>query len=303
MTDNHDEPAREGSDPRLDEWIRSWEGRSRSPEDRVTRLEARICSAIREDRDLRALRQVIQVRRSRVRYASAGGIAALFLVALGITFQFYFQHRPSREVGGSMAGSTEISSSLFAEYSPPASADRLFSEMQRLFPGQLNWIAESGSAVEVGLADLESGSPAMETSRWSAEGKDAVVAVRWLVRIRAPGESDWKRVWRLRVLARPEEMVTFDVDARHEASSGVSRISAWAMPLEDGKVAVDALIESQDWLGERLASNLIQSPGEAACLAKGVSPAGEYEVYQLVEMFRVPRGEKSSSGVSTKEEA
>ncbi|MFO0948135.1 MAG: hypothetical protein U1D30_19815 [Planctomycetota bacterium] len=299
MTNNNAEPQRDAKEPQVDRWIRSWEGNQPFERDRVSRLKSRICSTIQNDQEIQSLCRSFQWRRRRRILGGVTGLAAVLLLGVGLTLRDPIASSPARlEDTVSTASSSDIfmrpDASLFAEFTPPASADRLFLEMQREFPGRLNWIAEAGSVVKVGFSDDETAS--------SGVGGDNVVVVRWLVRVRQPGQSDWKHTWRMRVVSRPEEMVSIDLPIGDAKGAATSRVSTWAMPLADGKIAVDALIESRQWIGSDFTANLVLNSGEPKCLAKGESAVGEYELYQLVELIKIPRGEHRS-GVSSKEEA
>jgi hypothetical protein len=112
---------------------------------------------------------------------------------------------------------------------------RLFAEMQTVFGGQLEWIAETTDHVELGLGKVATASKD-PGSKGPGSREHGPLIVRVVVERRAAGTADWKVVWATDVVALDQEPVTL------RAAEGTipAALSLWAYRLPDGMVFVES---------------------------------------------------------------
>jgi len=142
-------------------------------------------------------------------------VAALFMVAAIV---FLHSGRPQPQEP------TPVS--RLAAVSPKELANRslLFREIERLFPDQLRWIAEFDRELSLGVH------PAMG----GPIGNARPLLVRVMVLFREDDHASWSKRLETDVLTYGEEHVELALHPGDE-----NRLSLWAYPLPDGKVAVD----------------------------------------------------------------
>lgn len=195
-------------------------------------------------------------------------------------------------------------------------ARRLFDETERLFPGQLLWIAEAAAAepetdrgrgghVELGIAR----DGRADTGMAQAGGPlEPLVTIHLVARARNADHLPWRDEWEVTVISRPEEMVRF-----RPGGGGLpaGEWALWSMPLADGGIAVETRIE-EPGSGSEPATNVplvdittVQQPGAPLLVATTRRGAQTIEVFQWVDVVAEKREGESpqSDGEASKEGA
>lgn len=145
----------------------------------------------------------------------------------------------------------------------------LFTEMNRLFDGQLRWVVRSGGKVDITLAD----------DREPGVGTDQPTLVRVTV-VKRTGRGNWETCWGVDVLARGEEFVDIAT-----ADAG-GRLKIWAYPLGDGKVAVDTDMVVDVPVRMTTLGNQVVDDGMPVQIGSGMEAGVEYRVYQTVKALK-----------------
>jgi hypothetical protein len=161
--------------------------------------------------------------------------------------------------------------------------ERLFKEMDRLFNGNLRWVAESNGDMGMGVETI----PGQH---------DAVPAlVRVTVLSRQKDTTTWSTAWQSDVVLRGQDLVEVAPNAKT-----ANKLSLWVFPLEDGKIAVDTSLSLE--LSGRLATQVsaVIAPGETTQLAAVYENDTEYRVFQTVVLLGThdgdPCGTQPSNG-------
>lgn len=156
---------------------------------------------------------------------------------------------------------------LAAISSQQAEGDRvLFSEMNRLFAGQLRYVTRSGGNVDMTLE--------------SKPESSAIIGTPTLVRVTIVKRRDggkWEPCWGVDVLARGEEFV----DIAPEQGGG--RLRIWAYPMDDGKVAVDLDMNINAPVQLSSTKSLVMDQGRPVQLISQSKDGVEYRVFQTVK--------------------
>lgn len=195
----------------------------------------------------------------RLAYFAAGAAAMFFLL---LAYESLL--RPSsRNEGNNVAAYAGIDSADIEQ------GRKLLHEMERLFPKQLRWIAESNGNMALGVESIANG-----------DDDAAPMLLRLTVVSRDLDGECWLPNWCADVLMRGEKMVEVRPAKKSENS-----LAFWVYPLVDGKLAVEGQVSLETPI--RLASriNRVIGLGETIQVASLKDDAREYRVYQTVEML------------------
>lgn len=145
----------------------------------------------------------------------------------------------------------------------------LLAESQRLFAGQVGWIAEVGDRVRIDIAPNDENAP--PTKQW--------LAVR-LVVTRQAADGNLCPVWSLDVISSSQHVVRLT----EEMPDGAD-VMLWNYSLPDGMIAVDARLDLPEVNSTpRLQANYtgLQESGVPKALYSWTAGEAEYAVYQTV---------------------
>jgi len=149
-----------------------------------------------------------------------------------------------------------------------AALQSVFAEVDRLFDGQLAWVAETAEQVLLGLTE----------DHGAATGRPRVV-VRLAIMRRAAAAKDWVPVWWVDVLCRPEEVVRVSHDGQ------LGDLYLWAYLLADGMVAVDTELSVEGPVQIRAARSDLYQRGVPKILLVRSHNGVEYRVLQTVAVL------------------
>ncbi len=210
---------------------------------------------------------------SRLVYTVLGAAAAVAIL-LSLPRENDSRVGPSAANAASLAGISE---------GRIAMGERLFDEMNRLFDGNLRWVAESNGDIGMGVETM-------------ATQRDAVPAlVRVTVLARRGDATTWSTAWQSDVVLRGQDLIEVAPNAETP-----NKLALWVFPLEDGKIAIDTSISLA--LSGHLATQVsaVIAPGETTELAVVNDGGAEYRVYQTVVLLREhacePRGLPPTNG-------
>jgi len=166
-----------------------------------------------------------------------------------------------------------------AKVAPPEieAGARLFREMERVFAGDLRWIADSDSKVRLGVRQVSGGQVA---------GAKPLL-IRVFVVHRRRGETSWRKILENDVLTRTQELV----EAVPDPKLG-NRLALWAHVLPDGKVAVDSSIRLTSPIHASVNVTNVLTPGEPRRVFSLQTEDGEYRIFQVVAPLQ-PLGDAS----------
>ena len=203
----------------LDNLLKSWATRVQANDDHVTELSGNISRSLAGQKLLEDEVLVTSGNISRLwgRFAyAAAGVAVGFVLALAAMHTGLF--RSLRENGAVQ----------FARLDPEQIRARriVFGEMDRLFAGQLRWVATSGDNVQMGLGTGQS----IDTA--------PLTLVRLVVLRKAAGEQTWRQVWDTDIVARNEEYVEVAPNA-----GLANHLTVWVYPNADGTLVVESSIQ------------------------------------------------------------
>jgi hypothetical protein len=145
----------------------------------------------------------------------------------------------------------------------------LLAESQRLFAGQVGWIAEAGDQVRIDIAPNDENAP--PSRQW--------LAVRVVV-MRQAADGNPCPVWSLDVISSSQQVVRLKGDLPDGAD-----VMLWNYSLPDGMIAVDArldLPEVDSTLRLQADYTGLQESGVPKALYSWTAGEAEYEVYQTV---------------------
>lgn len=151
-------------------------------------------------------------------------------------------------------------------------AQTLFTEVSRLFPHQLRWIAQSSGEVGLGL----------ESDATSSIPNTPAMSIRLVVLSRKTPETKWREAWTTDIIVHAEDLVDI-TPSRHSNN----RLHFWVFPLQNGKVAVetDMALESPLVLSSRL--NTVMNAGEPTEVATVRIGDEEFKIFQTVKPLHV----------------
>jgi hypothetical protein len=153
-----------------------------------------------------------------------------------------------------------------------AKRTHLFGEVQRLFPDNLRWIAESGGEVGVGV----------ESEKEIGDTKTTPVLVKLTAVSRVIGEKTWRPIWDASVVVRGQELVEIQPN-----KAGNNKLTLWVYPLADGKVAVDSNLALNTPASLNSSSTTVvgqNAPSEILYERKGDT---EYKVLETVKVLKI----------------
>ncbi len=260
----------------LDRLLQTWATDREASPDRLSALQGRIVSQLN---DLPTLPMTHEPLSSRPRsrwphgrgFSLQSGPAWFGLAAASVLFIF--------AAGYWLGGNRPQELAVVSKNSPdlPAGLEslpreqllakaRLFAEMQLVFGGQLQWLAETTDHIELGLAK-EAVAPA----------SDGPLMIHVVVERRAAGAADWKIVWATDVVANDQEPVVL----RPTTGAIPASLSLWAYRLPDGMVFVesDLAIAGLNTAVRSASTTILQDNQPTEVGAVGADGA-EYRIFQ-----------------------
>ena len=148
---------------------------------------------------------------------------------------------------------------------------RMFAEVNRLFSGNLRWVAQSGGEVELGI------DPSQEESE---QDRDPF-AVHLAVVSRSGGHGPWSKVWESDILTRSEQAIDIAPDRKSK-----DRVALWIHPVAEGRFAVDSRLSLNTAVRINSNSSDILDNGKPQAIAVMLIGDTEYRVYQTVTEIR-----------------
>jgi hypothetical protein len=250
----------------IDEQLQRWNAEQVEEESRLAEIRSRIMEALPAVMAESKAAGTEPVKRTgghptllvRFGYAALGAAACLiFMLAVS-----RFAAPPVPKATGSMASVREMVALPEARV---AAGCRLFKELESLFNGDLQWVAESNGEIAMGVGE----SP--ETA-----GGDPVL-VRLTVMQRVSESADWTSAWQSDVVVRGQEAV--DIVPHGE---GASRLTLWVYPMNDGKIAVDTALALTAPATFRVNETIVAKPMVPVQVGEGTENGIEYRLYQTV---------------------
>jgi hypothetical protein len=156
-----------------------------------------------------------------------------------------------------------------------ASVRHMFDEVNRLFAGNLKWIAQFGGAVELGI------SPDKDESACDREP----FAVHIAVVSRAGGDAPWKKVWETDILTRSEQTIEIALNKDRNDLIGL-----WIYSVDEGRFAVDSRLSMNVPVRIYSDSCDVVEDGKPTVISVITVGSREYRVYQTVTRLRENAG-------------
>lgn len=164
------------------------------------------------------------------------------------------------------------------------SVRRLFDEVNRLFAGNLKWIAQSDGAVELGISP--------DQDEFARDGEP--FAVHIAVVSRAGNEGPWKKVWESDILTRSEQAIDIAPNQKRD-----DRIGLWIYPVADGRFAVDSRLSLNAPVRIYSDSSDVVEDGKPVPIAVMTVGDRQYRVYQTVTRLKANVGSIHNQEKST----
>jgi hypothetical protein len=251
---------------KLDDLLRGWAQRARAGDERLQPIAQAVSRSLAGQKllDDEVLVAPGNVQRLWGRFAyAAAGVAAGFVLALAAVHT------------GLLHGPRGNGAVQFACLDPDQIRARraVFGEMDRLFAGQLRWVATSGDNVQMGLG--------------SGQAFDAAppMLVRLVVLRKAAGEQTWRQVWDTDILARSQEYVEVAPDA-----DSANRLAVWVYPNADGTLVVESSIQLRSPVAvDSSTSSIVRDGMPVEILALRADDA-EYRVFQTADRLPAEKG-------------
>jgi len=254
----------------VDSKLKNWAAGHQAPQAHLDALAARTVTEAARRRfvSVEPVRTGSQFL-ARLGYAATGAIVAGFVLVFG------FQSGAPRMAGGEFCAASRLAAPTPGQVSTIA---HLYAETARLFPQRLRWIAQSNGDVGLGVEASE--------ESWIADTPPMLV--RLVVVSRTGKDAAWRPVWSTDVVVRGEDLAEI---APNRNSS--NKLALWVYPLQNGKVAVDTVVELDKPL--RLASrqSAVVTAGEPAQVATMRLGDTEYRLFQTVEPLKGGRGPRT----------
>ena len=252
-------------DRALKEWAVANKPASENTDDLIRRITLEARRVTYENRFSDAWSEPVTIWR-KLSYASLGAVFAILVCAVFLRMPL----GPSTQTAGketSPAGMAGISAEQLQSNS------KLFSEMKRMFPDGLRWIAQSDGEVGLGIE---------ETRQDNTAAKSSPMMVKVTVLSRKTGETVWHQAWNADLILHGQDMVEIVPDRK----LADNKLSLWVYPLDDGKLAVDSSISLR--LPVTIASrlNAVVTPGEPTEMASLLLDGVEYRIFQTVEIIK-----------------
>jgi len=189
----------------------------------------------------------------RVAYITIGA-AAMLMVILGLNLV--------RSQTALPVSSPPVLSVNYAE-----AKTRVVREMNRLFSGQLRWVAENNGTIKVGI-DSETGTREGDlTSAW----------VQTVIVTRRAGEATWRPIWSTAVQVRNDEQIELSLPI-----GANDRLMFWAYAVDKDKWAIDSLCAWTTPVRLSSESSEIIETGKYQEIAALKTEDKEYRVFQTV---------------------
>ena len=250
----------------IDEQLQRWNAEQVEDESRLAEIKGRIMEALPSVMAEPTVLGTESVRRTgghpmlvvRFGYAALGAAACLIIMLAVSRFAV-----PDVLNGtGAMASVRDMVALPEARV---AAGCRLFKELETLFNGDLQWVAESNGEIAMGVGE-------------SPEASDGdPVLVRLTVMQRVSESADWTSAWQSDVVVRAQEAV--DIVPRGE---GASRLTLWVYPMNDGKIAVDTALALTAPATFRVNETIVAKPMVPVQVGEGTENGIEYRLYQTV---------------------
>lgn len=277
----------ETDDTALDQILHQWADERAADPEHLDILQKRIVSTLElEHRHLPASRPRPAMPPIVSRHSVASrfpvGLAAVVLVALvwfaQVAGESILNHQLAGEDGSLPPDSVWLNQGQLDGQAV------LLTEMEQLFGDRLNWLAETGERVELGLDEVTDsvGSAANDTA-------SSPIAIRMVVEKREAGDKSWKSAWTIDVVSRSEELV----EMTPQSSDDVS-VMLWAYALPDGTIAVDSELAWRHQNDEVLANSSspvrttisnVQQDGQPSEAFVSEADGVEYRVFQTAAVL------------------
>jgi hypothetical protein len=144
---------------------------------------------------------------------------------------------------------------------------KLFSEIDRMFPERLRWVAESNGDMGMGIESAPTG----------IVENGVPMFVRLTLVARHDSEHAWRPTWSADMLVRSEDAVEI-VPSPHADN----HLSLWIYPLTDGHILVDSRVSLATPLPLAAVSEAVVQPGRPLQLSAGRRNNTDYRLYQTV---------------------
>lgn len=246
----------------LDTILQKWAAGKAKSEDSLRELTNRIILEVSriEYEEYQNVSMVIPFF-GKLGYAGLGAMVGILMCLFYLRVPLASVPATEQLVNASMLSDSEI-----------AKKTRLFGEVERLFPDNLRWIAESDGDVGVGV----------ETTEGAVKQQAVPVLVKLTALSRGVGEKNWRSVWATCVVVRGQELVEIRPNKLKE-----NNLTLWVYPLADGKVAVDSnlALNSPVSLNSSMTAVVGQNiPSEVLYKRSGDV---EYKVLQTVKVLSI----------------
>ncbi len=241
-----------------DDLLREWATSRSADEEHIRKLTARIETAARRARNQPKPR--LAPARWLVAFATAGAAA---VIAVMISRPGHLPDAPTHPPNDGLQAARIPEEGARA-------GESLFCRLEELFNDQLRWVAESGDEVSLGVSPIAGG---------NLPGARPLM-VRLVMLSKADSEDQWKLAWRRDVITRSQELIEIAAD-----SLSPSSINLWMLPVENGRVAVETLLDIQKpFSADARVSALVDDgvPQEILSLSIGGT---SYKVLQTVRLL------------------
>lgn len=249
------------TDELMDRLLKQWLGDQHPNQEQLASLRTRILKAAERQR----IAQVTEPRRMpqrRLRTAVLGAVA--IAASLMLALLLFGLSRGNRDLPPGEGSSFGV---CFEQEEILARA-QLAARLHEIFPERLAWIAESEGKVELGIG---SGTKGADDFR--------PIAVRFLVRDRVAGQSNWRSTWSADLVLDSEEHVEFKLQDQPGRE-----LTVWAQVLPDGMIAIDSSLQACPSCPEVRYSG-VEKSGATQRILRETDAGREVEVYQTVVLL------------------
>ena len=143
-----------------------------------------------------------------------------------------------------------------------ASMVKIFSETERLFGPNLQWIAENTRTAEIGLSDTPS---------------DAAPMVVRVTVVRKGADGGWSRLWGMEVVARDDGALEMS------GADGAQRLLLSLRRIDGRQAFVESCLTLENGVSLNMRSSEILRFGEAKSVQRILEDGYEYRILQTVE--------------------
>lgn len=254
----------------LDRLLQAWSARQETSPQHLAALYARVVAQLTQESapNVSPKSTAPGGRTGWLRPSYAWLVAAVALVLLVAASVVWFgPRRPHRAPEVANSPRDLPADDLWLREDQLRNKARLLAEMEALFDGQLQWLAETNDRVELGL-----------TKDSTAASDQPALVARVVVQRRTGADSVWAVVWAADVVALNEQRV----DLRPLNGANAATLFLWVYRLPDGMIFVDSRLGLAGSETIRFSSsNLLvdNRPTEVATLQ---ADGAEYRVFQTV---------------------